>query len=252
MVGDARKFTGILHDLTDRVRMEGQIREQAALAHLGETAAVIAHEVKNPLAGIRGAIQVFASRMAKDRQDSPILGEIITRIDALDQIMKELLVFARPPRPTLMPTDVTQVVTSTLDFLKTDPSLQGVDVNVAGSAPYVSGDAEMLKIVFQNLLLNGAHAMEGRGRIDVIIGTADSMSEVAIRDAGPGIPDDIRDKIFTPFFTTKARGSGLGLPTAKRIVDAHHGQILIDCPPAGGTTVVVRLPVQLPGTVVEH
>jgi two-component system sensor kinase FixL len=245
-VSGERKFTGIVHDLTTRVRMETRLREQAALANLGEMAAVIAHEVKNPLAGIRGAIQVFSSRMAKEGTESPILGEIITRIDALDRMMKELLLFARPPRARFMPIDVLQLVASTAEVLKTDPALEHVDVVVTGSAPPVSADAEMLKIVFQNLLLNGAHAMQGRGRIDVTLGASGSTCEVAFRDHGSGIPADVRDKVFTPFFPTKARVTGLGLPTAKRIVEDHHGLFVIDCPPGGGTTVVVRLPVEVP------
>ena len=100
----------------------------------------------------------------------------------------------------------------------------------------------MLKIVFQNLLINGAHAMKGKGRIRVAVDAIDSTCQIAFIDSGPGIPTEIREKIFTPFFTTKSRGSGLGLPTAKRLIEAHDGQIAIDCPPAGGTTVVVRLP----------
>ena len=111
--------------------------------------------------------------------------------------------------------------------------------------PPVQADPEMLKIVFQNLLINGAHAMQGKGRIRVAIDEVDTMCQIAFSDAGPGIPDDVREKIFTPFFTTKSRGSGLGLPTAKRLVEAHHGQIAIDCPPNGGTTVVIRLPMDL-------
>lgn len=89
----------------------------------------------------------------------------------------------------------------------------------------------MLRIVFQNLLLNGAHAMQGKGSIQVAVNTLDSTCQIAFIDGGPGIPADIRDKIFTPFFTTKSRGSGLGLPTAKRLIEAHNGQITIDCPP---------------------
>lgn len=100
----------------------------------------------------------------------------------------------------------------------------------------------MLRIVFQNLLINGAHAMQGKGSIRVAVDTLDSTCRIAFIDAGPGIPADIREKIFTPFFTTKSRGSGLGLPTAKRLIEAHNGQIAIDCPPAGGTKVVIRLP----------
>jgi two-component system sensor kinase FixL len=237
-----RRFTGILHDLTARVQMESLVREQAALARLGEMAAVIAHEVKNPLAGIRGAIQVFANRMTQEGASAQILKEIVARIDSLDQMMKDLLLFARPPQPRPAPTDLLPLVTTTADLLVQDPALRELSVQVEGSAPPVSVDPDMLRVVFQNLLINSAHAMQGKGRIRVAVGTNDSTCEIAFSDAGPGIPADIRKKIFTPFFTTKSRGSGLGLPTAKRLVEAHKGQIVIDCPPAGGTTVVVRLP----------
>ena len=237
-----RKFTGILHDLTVRVQLEGQLREQAALAKLGEMAAVIAHEVKNPLAGIRGAIQVFGSQMSQGGTNTPVLREIVSRIDSLDQMMKDLLLFARPPQPRRAPTDLVPLVTATASFLSADPAMHDVDVEVDGAAPLVSADADMLRIVFQNLLINGAHAMHGKGRIHVAVGTIDSTCQIAFIDGGPGIPAEIREKIFTPFFTTKSRGSGLGLPTAKRLIDAHNGQIVIDCPAAGGTTVVVRLP----------
>ena len=242
-IGGERKFTGILHDLTARVRMEETIREQMALAKLGEMAAVIAHEVKNPLAGIRGVIQVLAAREAKSGTAPPILNEIVSRIDALDAMMKDLLLFARPPTPKRAPTDLVPLVAATADLLRADPSLRNVDVDVVGSAPPVPADAEMLRLVFQNLLINGAHAMEGRGRIAVAVNAIDAATcQIAFSDDGPGIPADVREKIFTPFFTTKRRGTGLGLPTARRMVEAHNGEIVIDCPPAGGTTVVVRLP----------
>jgi two-component system sensor kinase FixL len=237
-----RKFAGILHDLTGRVRMEGQLREQAALAKLGEMAAVIAHEVKNPLAGIRGAVQIFGSQMPEHDRRVPVLKEIVSRIDALDQMIKDLLYFARPPKPRRSPTDVVPLVTTTANLLSEDPALKGVAIEVEGSAPPLSADPDMLRIVFQNLLINSAHAMHGKGRIRVAVGTDATTCEIAFTDSGPGIPSEIRDKIFTPFFTTKSRGSGLGLPTAKRLVEAHDGQIEIDCPPAGGTSVVIRLP----------
>jgi PAS domain S-box-containing protein len=241
-IAGERKFTGIVHDLSSRVQMEGQLREQAALARLGEMAAVIAHEVKNPLAGIRGAIQVFGSKMSQGGSHAPVLKEIVSRIDALDQMMKELLLYARPPQPKHAPTELISLVTATANLLAQDPAFQEVDVQVQGQAPPVSADAEMLRIVFQNLLINGGHAMKGKGRIRVAVDTIDSTCQIAFSDGGPGIPQEIREKIFTPFFTTKSRGSGLGLPTAKRFIEAHNGQIVVDCPPAGGTTVVIRLP----------
>jgi len=240
-IAGERKFTGIVHDLSGRAALEAQLREQQSLAHLGEMAAVVAHEVKNPLAGIRGAIQVFGSRVA-DEASREILGDIVERIDALDGMMKDLLLYARPPRPRRRPTDVGLLVTSTAALMARDPSLQDVAVDVDGVAPAIPIDAEMLRIVLLNLLVNGAQAMRGKGRITIDVGTADSICHIRITDHGPGIPADIRDKVFTPFFTTKSRGSGLGLPTAKRLVEAHDGSIAIDCPPSGGTTVVIQLP----------
>jgi PAS domain S-box-containing protein len=245
-IAGERKFTGILHDLSARMRMEDLLREQTALARLGEMAGLIAHEVKNPLAGIRGAIQVVGSRMAPDAPDGAILKEIISRIDSLDRMMKDLLLFARPPSPKRLATDVGALIASTAALLGQDPSLQAVDVEVVGSAPPVPADADMLKIVFQNLLINSGHAMQGSGRIRVVLRAAEGMVHIAFTDSGPGIPAEIREKIFVPFFTTKSRGTGLGLPTAKRLIEAHDGQISIDSPPAGGTTVNIFLPREIP------
>jgi two-component system, NtrC family, sensor histidine kinase HydH len=241
-VNGERRFTGILHDLSGRIQMEEQLREQTALARLGEMAAVIAHEVKNPLAGVRGAIQVIGSRLPKDSKDAVVVTEIVSRIDALNELMKDLLLFARPPQARLAPVDLAGLIRTTADLLRGDPALKGVAVRVHGDVAALDADAELLKIVFQNLLVNGAQAMHGQGTIDITLESVDSLCQVTVRDDGPGIPAEVLGKIFTPFFTTKARGTGLGLPTAKRLVEAHAGTITITCPPEGGTTVVVELP----------
>lgn len=178
---------------TSGIKNHSGVVLQAALAKLGEMAAVVAHEVKKPLAGIRGAIQVFGERMTRAGTDGQILKEIVARIDSLDQMMKDLLLFSRPPKPRRSSVDLGPLVTATASLLSQDPSLQDVDLEINGTAPPVMADPEMLRIVFQNLV------------------------------------------IFTPFFTTKSRGSGLGLPTAKRLIEAHHGQIDLTCPPEGGT-----------------
>lgn len=243
MLEGERKFTGILHDLTARVRIEEQLRERAALARVGEMAAVIAHEIKNPLAGVRAAIQVIGKRLPEGA-DASIVIEIVKRIDALDDLMRDLLLFARPPQPRRVLVDVVPLVSSTADLLFQDPSLVGISVQISGAAPPVSCDAEMLKIVFQNLLVNSAHAMQGRGRIQVDIGAVDGVCQMTFTDSGPGIPEAIREQIFKAFFTTKARGSGLGLATAKRLIEAHQGDIQVDFPPAGGSRFTVRLPAQ--------
>jgi signal transduction histidine kinase len=222
--------------------MEEQLREQAALVRLGEMAAVIAHEVKNPLAGIRGAVQVIGGRLEQGSREAGVVGEILSRIDTLNRLIQDLLLFARPPQPKPAPVEVVPIVMMTAELLGADPAWSGVRIDVEGSAPPLAADAELLKIVFLNLFVNSAQAMRGEGSIQVSIGVANERCRIAVADAGPGIAPDIREKIFTPFFTTKSRGTGLGLATAKRLVEAHHGTIAIDCPHAGGTIVTVHLP----------
>lgn len=243
-VKGVQKFTGIVHDLGERVRLEERLREQTTLARLGEMAAVIAHEVKNPLAGIRGAIQVIGGRLPAESKDAAMAKEIISRIDALNVLMKDLLLFARPPQPHPIPVEITTLITATADLLVDDPAFTNVRVKVDGTSPPLLADPELLKIVFVNLLVNGAQAMPAGGTIRVSIDAVDGSCRIAFNDSGPGIPADVRQKIFTPFFTTKARGTGLGLPTAKRLVEAHRGNIAIACPAAGGTIVTVQLPAQ--------
>ena len=250
-LGGEPKFTGILHDLSARVQLEAQLREQAALVRLGEMAAVIAHEVKNPLAGIRGAVQVIGSRLPQDSREVQVIGEIVGRIDTLNGLIQDLLLFARPPQPRPAPTSVTALVATTIELLRSDQDLEDIQVTIDGSAPPVFADAELVKIVFLNLLINGAHAMQGRGRIRVSVKSSGAFGEAAFADEGPGIPSGIREKIFTPFFTTKSRGTGLGLPTAKRFIEAHGGTIVVDCPPRGGTVVTVRLPLVAAGPILE-
>jgi signal transduction histidine kinase len=140
-------------------------------------------------------------------------------------------------------------VVTTADLLSGDPALKDVQVRIDGAAQSIEADAGLLTIVFENLLVNGAQAMQGRGTIRVTLTSIGDTCQIAFTDSGPGIPSDVREKIFTPFFTTKARGSGLGLPTARRLIEAHRGHISITCPPDGGTTVTIHLPAQGPAAV---
>jgi two-component system, LuxR family, sensor kinase FixL len=240
------KFTGILHDLTERVQLETQLREQSALTRLGEMAAVVAHEVKNPLTGIRGAIQVIGSRLPAGSKDAQVAGDIVARIDALNDLMKDLLLFARPPQARMGKVDVVSLVKTVTDLVRQDPALQELRLEIDGEAPLLIADAELLKIVIQNLLINAAHAMQGRGLIQVFVAVEGAVCQITIADRGPGIPPEVRQRLFTPFVTTKARGTGLGLSTAKRFVEAHGGTLTIECPATGGTTAVIRLPTRQP------
>jgi two-component system sensor kinase FixL len=241
-IGSQPHFTGILHDLTSRLELEARLREQTAMAHLGEMAAVIAHEVKNPLAAVRGAIQVIGGRLPADSRDKPVITEIVSRIDALDALIKDLLLFARAPQPHLTTIDLEALIRLTMTFLADDPMFANLSVDVVGSAKPVQGDAELLRIVFQNLLINAAQAVDGNGTITVSFDGDEQVQHVRISDAGPGMTPEIRQNLFRPFFTTKARGTGLGLPTAKRLVELHSGSIAIESTSGAGTVVAVSLP----------
>jgi PAS domain S-box-containing protein len=236
-----RCFTGILHDLSDRVQLEQRLAEQKSLAKLGEMAAVVAHEVKNPIAGIRGALQVITARMPPEQRDRAVLLDIITRLDALNRIVQDMLMFSRPRALRKEPISLGVLIGDTASMIERDPTMLNLEIGVSGSAD-ITGDREMLQIVFQNILMNAAQAMDGQGRIDVTITQTNGRCHVAVADRGPGMPQEVREKAFDAFFTTKHRGTGLGLPIARRVIEAHGGTIHIDVLPAGGTTISLELP----------
>jgi len=240
---DGKKhFTGILHDLSRRTELEDRLREATAMARLGEMAAVIAHEVRNPLAAVRGAIQVLGTRLPASTSDAAIVKEIIARLDGLNDLIQDLLVFARPPKPKLVTTDLRGLLNAVASFLKTDPAYASLEILITGEAPPLAADATLLTIAFQNLVINAAQAMQGRGSIEIACNAENGWLRVKVRDQGPGIPAEIRADLFRPFKTTKARGTGLGMATAKRLVEMHGGHINVACPPSGGTEITVQLP----------
>jgi PAS domain S-box-containing protein len=240
--GQPYQYMAIRYDITERKRSEDLLREQAALARLGEMAAVVAHEVKNPLAGIRGALQVISARMPAESRDRAVVGDILARLDSLNEMVHDLLLFARPRAPRMAHVPVGPLIEATALLLKRDPHLTNVDVIVRSGQQTVEADSELLQIVFSNLLLNAAQAMGGEGTVTVSVERHDGRCDLVFQDTGPGMSADVRERMFEPFFTTKHRGTGLGLSTAKRLVEQHRGEMRAECPPGGGTIVTVSLP----------
>jgi two-component system sensor histidine kinase HydH len=179
--------------------------------------------------------------MPAEQRDRAVLVDIIARLDALNRIVQDMLMFARPRALRQEPISLGALLQDTAILLERDQTMANLKISVSGAAD-ISGDREMLQVVFQNILMNAAQAMEGQGEIEVIITLADGRCRVAVADRGPGMPEDIRTKAFEPFYTTKHRGTGLGLPIARRVVEAHGGNMHIDVPSSGGTTVSVELP----------
>jgi PAS domain S-box-containing protein len=235
------KFTGIVRDLTEQVELERKLREEAALARIGELATVLAHEVRNPLAAVSATMQILGEKLTS-HDDREIVEEALRRLDALSAMMTDLLLYSRPPKPHLQLLDVTSLVESLVAFLRMDPAWTEVRCRVAGDSHLVLGDAELLKVALQNLLLNALHAMDGRGEVAVLIERDGGTIHLDVVDSGAGIPAAAMPRLFTPFFTTKARGTGLGLPTARRIARAHGGDIDVISTGPAGTTIRLRMP----------
>lgn len=240
--GKPRRYLAIRHDVTARRCAEARLREQAALARLGEMAAVVAHEVKNPLTGISGALQIIGERLPPDSRDRKIVADIRARIASLNDSVCDLLLYARPRAPNRTAVDVQAVLRETASLVSQDPTMKAVTVEVAGDHSVLSADPAMLREVFLNLVLNAGQAMNGQGCVRVEARDRGSRCEVAVIDRGPGIPADLRDRVFEPFFTTRSRGTGLGLAIVRRTVEVHGGEITLGETSGGGTTMMVVLP----------
>jgi signal transduction histidine kinase len=229
------------------------------LATLGEIAASLAHEIKNPLAGIAGAVQVMADDLPEADPRKEIMHEILTQVHRLDRTAQDLLAFARPGKPDVEPCDIHQVLDRVLILLAENPEAKQMRVVRAyqRDIPSLRADGKQLRQVFLNLILNAVQAMPAGGQITLQTALRNGsgpggeestahppMVEVAVTDTGPGIPSHALQDIFTPFVTTKRRGTGLGLSVSRRIVEDHGGRIVAESPAGQGATFRVFLPLE--------
>ena len=239
--GKPYQYIAIRADITARKEAEAHLVEQAALAQVGQMAAVVAHEVRNPLAGIKGAMQVLMSRRSAGDPEATVMGDIVARIDSLSELINDLMLFARPRPPRLGQLDLRSVVLDAVSQVRRDPAAH-VDIDVQAVSVPVNADADLLRAAVLNLLLNAVQAVGAGGRVAIGVSVAGGHALVQIRDNGPGIAADIRERVLEPFFTTKARGGGLGLPIAKRTAQLHGGTLTLACPADGGTVATLTLP----------
>jgi signal transduction histidine kinase len=239
-------------DLTRVEQLEERERLRDRLAAVGEMAAVFAHEVRNPLAGI----EVMAGLLRRKIPDAPdaqaVLSDIINEARMANAIVQEVLDFVRPMRLQVERTGIADAVQAAVHLADTKARRGDVDVRVAlaDGLPPIQGDQHQLMQLFTNLLMNAYEAMGGKGVITIAAERvrleygADGRDaiRVDVTDDGPGMPPDVADKVFDPFYTTKPQGSGLGLAIVRKIVDAHDGRIDLRTAPGQGTTIRVTLP----------
>ncbi|NRD68478.1 GAF domain-containing protein, partial [Corallococcus exiguus] len=238
-----------------------KIRERDRLAALGEMAAGLAHEIRNPLGAIKGAAQCLDPRKLTG-EDGEFLDVIVEEVNRLNGVVTAFLDYSRPLKQNFGPTDLNEVVTRTMRLIQNDmPPTAGLAVELDLRLPRSEGDAEQLKQVLINLVQNAVQALGPQpGRITVrtekperfgdLRSAGGEFVEVRVSDDGPGIPADQQTHIFVPFFTTKQKGTGLGLAICQRIVKNHGGSISVQSKMGEGTTFIIRLPA-LPSEQVE-
>ena len=257
MYEELRAFSSQLGERVKRATLEleetqRQLFQSEKLAALGKLSAGIAHEIRNPLTSIKILIHSLVDEMATPASREKDLAVIETEIEQVNKIIKQFLDFARPRPPSLEPIDVRKVLEETLALIVYEMEAQEVllEREYAPGLPPVPMDREQMKQVFLNLLLNAIQAMEQGGKLKVATAlkhpvpgaNRGSFAKISFQDTGKGIPEDVKGKVFEPFYSTKEGGIGLGLSIAQRIVEEHGGEIGLESSPGKGTVFYLTIP----------
>jgi PAS domain S-box-containing protein len=234
-----RQYLSIRYDITARKQAEAQLKEQASLAQLGALAAVVAHEVRNPLAGLRASLQVIDGRC--EPRDRSAIAAMIQRIDSLNDKVSDLLLYARPKPPRRQAVDLMALLSEVAMSAQASTGRSGAPIAVRGDYAKVTADPEMLRAALLNLTLNACQSA-GNREVEIVVTDDEHQCRIAVRDRGPGIPPEIRDRVFEPFFTTRVSGTGLGLAIVKRLMELHDGGVTLTERAGGGTVAEITIP----------
>ncbi|UCF87316.1 MAG: PAS domain S-box protein [Nitrospiraceae bacterium] len=236
---------GIFQDLTKIKAMEMEMQKKEKWAFIGELSALIAHELRNPLASLKASVEMLKEKKVSEINAEQLMNIAITEMDRLNGIITDFLIYAKPQQQRKDTIDLHQSLTDLITLLKNSITKEK-DITIStkfNGKLFVTVDAKQLKQVFWNLGINAIDAIADKGRITVSTEKKDSMVEIEFRDTGSGIINNDRDRIFYPFFTTKEKGTGLGLSIAQRIIEEHGGKIQVESPGESlGTVFKVILP----------
>ncbi len=235
-----------IKDVTEKVRLAQRLEQSRRLAELGEMAARVAHEVRNPLNAITGAAHFLSSEYTGDETLQKFMSLIKRQAIRVNRVASDLLFVSKPLRTRLASVNVNAVLDQSLDSLCEQLRDQNIRVvhDLAPDLPPIEADELQLEQAFQNLLRNAVEAMPDGGtlRLASVRSSADGRIEVLIQDTGPGIPEKDKERIFQSFFTTKIKGTGLGLTIVQQVLKNHRADIFVEQPPEGGTRILVHLP----------
>ena len=233
----------------ERLRLKEQLNRSEHLSSLGEMVAAVSHEIRNPLGIILSSTELMQKKLDPADPVNTLTGIIKEESQRLNTIITDFLNFARPRSPNLSACRVDQILDKNITFLASqiESGKYSVDSQFTETVPEIHADADMLYQAFLNLLINAMQAMPDGGDILVRVDSQADMVNISIEDSGSGIPEDIMEKIWDPFFTTKDNGTGLGLGIVKNIIKSHDGQIVIENLAGGGTRVAIDLPVKQGG-----
>lgn len=248
-----RRTSGIIASFSDLTAMDAlrqEMRRQDRMAVVGELAAGLAHEIRNPLAIIRGAVDELGHQMPQEGLPGKLTSMVIRESDHLNEIVSGFLDFARDPVMHRELIDLRDAVREVRDLLERECGTANrvtLDLKCPTYPCWVSADASKLKQVFMNLGKNALEALGSKpGKLQMVVQNGSGPLEIRFEDSGPGIPPDTMDKIFEPFYTTKSNGVGMGLAVCSRIVTAHDGTIHASSREGGGSVLIIKLPAARP------
>jgi signal transduction histidine kinase len=221
-----------------------QVRRADRLAALGQLSAGLAHEIKNPLASMKGSLEILSSDFPPGHEKREFLDILENELGRLNRVVSEFLQFARPPRPDRRPCKVKEILDSIEVLCSKEANRQGVTIEVFhhGDVPELELDTAQIQQALLNIVLNGIQSMPFGGRLVIRVDESPGDLNIWIRDEGEGIPLENRSRIFDPFFTTKERGTGLGMAIAHNLIQGHGGDIRLVDEDRPGTTFLVVLP----------